>query len=267
MQVVHYLELKQYNWVGLRDIPRLRDKVKRVASQVSQVLTKKWRSSFELLLIYPAAADHFTKTGSGQTLVKQQHSKKQQNKTRIANDSLSAGVVRGLWLGCLLLQPAVRVRALHYRPARRRAALGLLPQIRSLVREAHLRETLEKQQHERLVSFNFLAKASIKASICQDRLGTASQLQRSLELKQRERDFEHVFPPHQDAAQPLDCDDAHPALGLPCHPCLPRVLPGQTRGDKRNDENWNTFLKFKFLMNTPPDDFVKTGSGQTAKED
>ena len=41
MQVVHYLELKQYNWVGLRDIPRLRDKVKRVASQVSQVLTKK----------------------------------------------------------------------------------------------------------------------------------------------------------------------------------------------------------------------------------
>jgi hypothetical protein len=38
MQVVHYLELKQYNWVGLRDIPRLRDKVKRVASQVSQVL-------------------------------------------------------------------------------------------------------------------------------------------------------------------------------------------------------------------------------------
>jgi hypothetical protein len=170
-------------------------------------------------------------------------------------------------LGCLLLQPAVRVRALHYRPARRRAALGLLPQIRTLVREAHLRETLEKQQHERLVSFprerlrnnntnaschflakrlrnnntnascHFLAKASIKASICQDRLGTASQLQQSLELKQRERDFEHVFPPHQDAAQPLDCDDAHPALGLPCHPCLPRVLPGQTRGDKRNDEN------------------------------
>ena len=44
-------------------------------------------------------------------------------------------------------------------------------------------------------SCHFLAKASIKASICQDRLGTASQLQRSLELKQRERDFEHVFPP------------------------------------------------------------------------
>eukprot|EP01043_Picozoa_sp_COSAG02_P016831 COSAG02_NODE_749_length_17699_cov_13.252727_2_plen_454_part_00 len=36
MQIVHYYELKQYNWVGLRDIPKLRDKMKRVASQVSQ---------------------------------------------------------------------------------------------------------------------------------------------------------------------------------------------------------------------------------------
>lgn len=33
MQVVHYLELKTYNWVGLRDIPKLKDKMKRVARQ------------------------------------------------------------------------------------------------------------------------------------------------------------------------------------------------------------------------------------------